>query len=74
MGEKENEYYRQHADSFKESHNNYMKKNGFIEMKVRMTYEKRSKVKEHATSQNESASEFINRAIDETIERDNKKD
>lgn len=73
MGEKEKEYYRQHAADFKKSHNEYMKKNNFVEIKVRMTEEKRSKVKEHAASQNESASTFINRAIDETIKRDNKK-
>ena len=30
MGEKEKEYYRQHAADFKKSHNEYMKKNNHI--------------------------------------------
>lgn len=46
----------------------YMEK--YVEIKVRMTPEKRSIVQEHARSMNESATEFINRAIDEAMERD----
>lgn len=45
---------------------------GFIEIKVRMTADKRSKVKEHAANMGESATAFINRAIDEAMERDKK--
>ncbi|MDL2253866.1 hypothetical protein LJC49_07330 [Ruminococcaceae bacterium OttesenSCG-928-I18] len=47
----------------------YMKK--FVEVKVRMTPEKRDIVKGHADKHDGgSATAFINRAIDETMERD----
>ena len=42
----------------------------FVEIKVRMTAEKRGVVQEHATEMGESTTAFINRAIDETMERD----
>ena len=45
----------------------------FVEVKVRMLPEKRTQIQEHARSMEESATSFINRAIDEAIERDNKK-
>lgn len=57
------------SEAQKRAQRNYMKK--FVEVKVRMTPEKRRFVQEHAQSMNESATEFINRAIDEAIERDN---
>lgn len=43
----------------------------FVEIKVRMTADKRSVVQEHAANMGESATAFINRAIDETMSRDN---
>ena len=43
----------------------------FVEVKVRMTPERRSAVQAHAEAQGESTTGFINRAIDETMERDN---
>lgn len=46
----------------------YMEK--FVEVKVRMTPEKRAVVQNHAQAMGESATVFINRAIDETMERD----
>lgn len=46
----------------------YMEK--FVEVKVRMTPEKRTAVQDHAKSMGESATEFINRAIDEAMDRD----
>ena len=46
----------------------------FVEIKVRVTPEKRSIIKEHAESMGESATAFINRAIDEAIARDQKTD
>lgn len=71
MGEKERAYYREHADSFKESHKKYMK--DYVEIKVRMTKEKREEVQNHAKFiTDESVSAFINRAIDETMEHDKK--
>ena len=42
----------------------------FVEIKVRVTPEKRSVIKDHAESMGESATAFINQAIDEAIERD----
>lgn len=45
----------------------------FVEVKVRMTPERRSVVQEHAAAMNESATAFINRAIDETMARDQEK-
>ena len=42
----------------------------FVEVKVRMTPERRSAVQAHAEAQGESVNGFINRAIDETMERD----
>ncbi|MCI9362117.1 MAG: hypothetical protein HFG65_14465 [Hungatella sp.] len=42
----------------------------FVEVKVRMTPEHRTEVQEHAASMDESATQFINRAINETIEHD----
>ena len=42
----------------------------FVEIKVRVTPQKRSVIKEHAESMGESATAFINRAIDEAMERD----
>ena len=46
----------------------------FVELKVRVTPEKRSIIKEHAESMGESATAFINRAIDEAMVRDQKTD
>ena len=42
----------------------------FVEVKVRMTPERRSIVQAHAEAQGESTTAFINRAIQETMERD----
>lgn len=56
------------SEAQKRAHREYMKK--FVEIKVRMTPERRAEVQQHAAAQGESATAFINRAIDETIERD----
>ena len=45
----------------------------FVEVKVRMTPERRTIVQEHAASMEESTTAFINRAIDEAMDRDQKK-
>lgn len=63
--------YRGFTPAQAEAHKRYMK--DFVEIKVRMTAVKRSTVQEHAASMGESATAFINRAIDETMERDNNK-
>ena len=57
------------SESQKRAQRKYMEK--YVEIKVRMTPDKRSIVQDHARSLGESATEFINRAIDEAMERDN---
>lgn len=47
----------------------YMK-NNYDEVKVRMPKGKKDKIKEHAKNQGESLNSFVNKAIDEKIERD----
>lgn len=49
--------------------NKYMKEN-YDEIKVRTDKGKKEKIKAHAESQGESVNAFINRAIDETMGRD----
>ena len=53
------------TEAQKRAKRKYMEK--FVEIKVRMTPERRSAVQAHA----EATTGFINRAIDETMERDN---
>lgn len=68
MSEDKKSKYRGFTPAQAEAHKRYMK--DFVEIKVRMTANKRSIVQEHAASMGESATAFINRAIDETMERD----
>ncbi len=49
--------------------NKYMKEN-YDEIKVRTDKGKKEKIKAHAESRGESVNAFINRAIDETMGRD----
>lgn len=63
--------YRGFTPAQAEAHKRYMK--NYVEIKVRMTAAKRSAVQNHAAKMGESATGFINRAIDETMERDNQK-
>ena len=60
------------SDAQKRAQRKYMEK--YVEVKVRMTPEKRSIVQNHARRMGESATEFINRAIDEAIERDSSRE
>lgn len=60
--------YRGFTPAQAEAHKRYMK--DFVEIKVRMTADKRTTVQEHAANMGESATAFINRAIDETMSRD----
>ena len=50
------------------AHKKYME--NFVEVKVRMTPERREQVKAHAQTIGESTTAFINRAIDEAMQRD----
>lgn len=69
MSEDKKSKYRGFTPAQAEAHKRYMK--DFVEIKVRMTADKRSIVQEHAASMWESATAFINRAIDETMQHDN---
>ena len=60
--------YKGFSKAQADAHKKYMEK--FVEIKVRMTPEKRSLVQEHARMMGESATAFINRAIVETMEHD----
>lgn len=48
----------------------YMKEN-YDEIKVRVDKGRKAEIKAHAEAQGESVNGFINRAIDEAMERDN---
>lgn len=56
------------SEAQKRAQRKYMKK--YVEVKVRMTPEQRSTVQAHAQQMGESATVFINRAINETMKRD----
>lgn len=56
------------TEAQKRAKQKYMER--YVEIKVRMTPERRAEVQEHAKAQGESATAFINRAIDEQIKRD----
>jgi len=49
----------------------YMK-NNYDELKVRISKGKKAELQEHAAMGGESLNGFVNRAIDETVERDGK--
>ncbi len=56
------------TEAQKRAKQKYMER--YVEIKVRMTPERRAEVQEHAKAQGESATAFINRAIDEQMVRD----
>ena len=59
------------SEAQKRAHRKYMEK--FVEIKVRVTPEKRTAIQEHAQTMGESATTFINRAIDHQISCDRDK-
>lgn len=68
MAEDKNSTYRGFTEAQARAHKKYIAQ--FVETKIRMTPEHREKVREHAENRGESLNAFINRAIDETMERD----
>lgn len=58
------------TEAQKRAHQKYMSK--FVEVKVRMTPEKRDTIKKHAESLNMSTTAFINHIIDEAIQNNKK--
>ena len=71
MEENKKSSYNGYTDARKEANKRYME--NFVEIKVRTKPEDRDKIKSHATSMGESTNAFINRAINETMKRDNQK-
>lgn len=61
----------QKTEAQKRAQKAYM--SNFCEVKVRVTPDRREKIKAHAAKMEESTTEFINRAIDEAMERDEEK-
>ncbi len=59
------------TEAQKKAQKKYMEK--FVEIKVRVTPEKRTAIQEHAQTMGESATTFINRAIDTQISQDRRK-
>lgn len=71
MSEPKNSSYKGITEARRRANKKYNDR--FVEIKVRVTPEKRSIIQEHAASMSESATAFINRAIDEAMERDKEK-
>lgn len=69
MGEKKSAYTG-FTEARARANKKYMER--FVEVKVRMTPERRAEVQTHAQEMGESTTAFINRAIGETMERDKK--
>lgn len=59
------------TEAEKRAQKKYMSK--IARIGLTMEPEKKQRLKDHASSQNESVNEFVNRAIDETMERDTQK-
>jgi predicted HicB family RNase H-like nuclease len=60
--------YRGFTEAQARAHKKYISQ--FVEVKVRMEPDHRESVRAHAEAQGESLNGFINRAIDETMQRD----
>ena len=61
--------YKGYTPAQSKAHNNYIAK--FARLEVRTTVEQRGSIQAHAAAQGESVNGFINRAIQEAMERDN---
>lgn len=68
MAEEKNTSYRGFTEAQARAHKKYIAQ--FVETKIRMTPEHREEVRAHAESKGESLNSFINRAIDEAMERE----
>lgn len=60
------------TEAQKKAQQKYMEK--FVRVEVRMTPEKRDIIQAHAKAHGESATEFINRAIDNQMGQDKRED
>ena len=68
MPEEKNNTYRGFTEAQARAHKKYIAQ--FVEVKVRMTPDRREAVRAHAESKGESLNAFINRAIDEAMEKE----
>ncbi len=68
MAEDKSSRYRGFTEAQARAHKKYIAQ--FVETKVRMTPERREEIRAHAASRGESVNGFINRAIDEAMERE----
>lgn len=68
MADEKSSTYRGFTEAQARAHKKYISR--FVEVKIRMEPERREVVKAHAEARGESVNGFINRAIDETMERD----
>ena len=68
MADEKASTYRGFTEAQARAHKKYIAQ--FVETKVRMTPERREQIRAHAEARGESVNAFINRAIDETMERD----
>jgi len=60
--------YKGFTEAQAKAHKKYMEDVATIQ--IRMTVEKRKEVKQHASDMGESLNVFVNRSINETMERD----
>lgn len=63
--------YYGYTEAKKKAYKKYMSQN--VKLNLVVAPERRELIKKHASDMNESMAAFINRAIDETMERDQKK-
>ncbi|HAJ65740.1 MAG TPA: hypothetical protein DCM61_04055 [Clostridiales bacterium] len=68
VAEEKSSTYRGFTEAQARAHKKYIAQ--FVETKVRMTPERREQIKAHAEARGESVNAFINRAIDEAMERE----
>ena len=59
------------TEAHKRANQKYLSK--FVEIKVRVSSERREEIKQHAANMGESTAAFMNRAINEAMERDKEK-
>jgi Zn-dependent oligopeptidase len=71
MADDKKSTYRGFTPAQAKANKKYMQ--NFVEVKVRMSPQKREAIKNHASLAGESSTTFINRAIDETIRLDTAK-
>lgn len=64
--------YRGYTQAHNDAHKRYMQ--GHVEIRARVPTEQRDAIQDHAAANGESVNAFINRAIQETIQRDKEKD